>query len=46
MTDSEMVIFLHDQARHEESIKNLRKSQALREIADRLAEVTKKIDMS
>lgn len=41
MTDSEMVIFLHDLARKEESTNNLRIGQSLREIADRLAELTK-----
>lgn len=41
MTNGEMVIFLHDLARSEETNKNLRIAQNLREIADRLAELTK-----
>lgn len=41
MTDGEMVILLHDLARKEESVQNLRVAQALREAADRLAELTK-----
>ena len=42
MTDGEMVILLHDMARKEETAQNLRVAQAIREIADRLAELTKK----
>lgn len=42
MTDGELVIFLHDLARREESMNNLRIAQALRETADRLAELAKK----
>jgi hypothetical protein len=41
MTDSELVIFLHDMARKENAEKNLRAAQNLRIAADRLAELTR-----
>jgi hypothetical protein len=44
MSDSEMVVLLHDMARKEETTQNLRVAQAIYEIADRLAELTKKVD--
>jgi hypothetical protein len=41
MTDGELVIFLHDIARKEETQQNLRVAQTIRMAADRLAELTK-----
>jgi hypothetical protein len=41
MNDGELVIFLHDMARKEESAKNFRAAQNLRIAADRLAELIK-----
>lgn len=41
MTDGELVVFLHDLARKEESVKNFRIAEAIREAADRLAELAK-----